>query len=158
MAVCTEHSNSGKIAALICEKTHSLDLERQGRFVRDGVGRVSQRSPNVVRHQSGICVEEIFDSGALGEFAQQELDGYPRSADHGLTLHDVCIDLDPVGHELNSGPILPAVRRFRAITRITAQNAIGGRPVALVIQQESAGLRLHIQAIPVSPAGQIRRS
>ena len=38
-----------------------LGTERQDGFVRDGVGRVGQRRPNVVCDQPGICVQEIFE-------------------------------------------------------------------------------------------------
>jgi hypothetical protein len=73
MALCAQRSNCGEIAAFIRQEAHWADLwgtERQDGFVRDGVGRIGERRPNVVRGQAGICVQEIFNHRTLGEFAE----------------------------------------------------------------------------------------
>ena len=52
VTVSPEGSNCGEIAAFIREESHRPDLletKRHDGFVRDGVGRIRQRCPNVIR-------------------------------------------------------------------------------------------------------------
>ena len=66
--------------------------------MRDGVGGVGQRRPDVVRGQSGIRVQEIFDRRSLSQLAEQKFHRYACSANYGLSLHDTGIDLDAISH------------------------------------------------------------
>ena len=100
----SESSYDSEVTAFIGEKLHRLVwsvavafADEDDLFVRERVSRIAHRSVYVVARELRVSIEQIGLSGILAQFAQDELDRNPRSANNGFPQHHSGIHVDAIG-------------------------------------------------------------
>jgi hypothetical protein len=100
----SERSYDSEVTAFAGEKLHRLVwsvavvfTDEDDLFVGKRVSRIAHRCVYVVARELRVGIEQIGLSGALAQFAQDELDRDPRSANNGFPPHHPGIHVDAIG-------------------------------------------------------------
>ena len=98
-----ERRDNCEVAALAGKKPHALVRALVGPFadeynllVRQRVGSVAHGRVDVLALQGRIAIEEVRFGSTFAQFAKDQLNGDPRSANHRLAEHHVWIDFDAI--------------------------------------------------------------
>jgi hypothetical protein len=111
-----------EVAALVGEESHCSGFcvggsgEQNNFFVRDRLGRVGYRGPDIFARKARVCVEQIVLGSTFCELPKDQFYFDPRSFDDRLAHHHMRIDLDSICRHVvvltfRKGAIRPALIR-----------------------------------------------
>lgn len=110
MASGAKRGDDCEVSALVGKEPHGLVpvlggpfADEHNLFVSQRVGRIAHRRLDVLAREVRVGVEYIRLGGTFAQFAKDQLDRNPRSADHTLTEHHTRVHFDAIrdGHGLS---------------------------------------------------------
>ena len=109
LAGLNDHETGGEFVRLLpdnlqekAERDHDLSSRlEEDSFVGQGIGGIRQRRLDVSVLQARVGLDQVRFRCVLAQLAQDQLNGYPRSANDRLAQHDVRIDLDALVFHAN---------------------------------------------------------